>query len=402
MLKGKKILLGVTGSISAYKAAFLARLLIKAEAEVKVIMTTAAKDFVSPLTLSTLSKNPVLSEFTKGNQGEWNNHVELGLWADLIIIAPASANTLAKCANGICDNLLIATYLSAKCPVLFAPAMDLDMYKHGSTWNNLKILKSFGNVIIDAESGELASGLSGIGRLAEPEHIMDILEAQFGIDSLLKGKQVLITAGPTQEAIDPVRFISNHSSGKMGYAIAKVFRNAGAHVNLVSGPVQMAAPAQIEMSYVKSAKEMFEKTKSLFGSSDIIIYVAAVADYAAKNITDEKLKKSDNDLSIELEKTTDIAGTLAQLKKKHQIAVGFALETNDALENASEKLTKKNFDFIVLNSLQDKGAGFRFDTNKIKIVHLNGEVKEFDLKTKDEVAMDILNEVKTLLENRLV
>jgi phosphopantothenoylcysteine decarboxylase / phosphopantothenate---cysteine ligase len=402
VLKGKKILLGVTGSISAYKAAFLVRLLIKAEAEVKVIMTPSAKEFISPLTLSTLSKNPVLSEFTKGNQGEWNNHVELGLWADIMVIAPSSANTLAKCANGISDNLLIATYLSARCPVLFAPAMDLDMYKHGSTWNNIKTLESFGNIIIDAEDGELASGLSGKGRLAEPEHIIDIIEAQFGFDSSLKGKQVLITAGPTQEAIDPVRFISNHSSGKMGYAIAKAFRNAGAHVNLVSGSVNIAAPANIEMTYVNSAKEMFDKTKSLFGGSDIIIYVAAVADYAAKNIADIKLKKSDNDLSIELERTTDIAGTLASLKKKNQIAVGFALETNNALENASKKVTKKNFDFIVLNSLQDKGAGFRFDTNKIKIVHQNGVVKEFDLKTKDEVAMDILYEVKTLIENRNV
>jgi phosphopantothenoylcysteine decarboxylase/phosphopantothenate--cysteine ligase len=400
LLKGKKIILGVSGSISAYKAAFLVRLLIKAEANVKVIMSASAKEFISPLTLSTLSKNPVLSEFTKGNQGEWNNHVELGLWADLMLIAPASANTLAKCANGICDNLLIATYLSAKCPVVFAPAMDLDMYKHGSTINNLNTLQSFGNKIIEAETGELASGLQGQGRLAEPEHIIECIEAQFGKDDLFKNKRVLITAGPTQEAIDPVRFISNHSSGKMGYAIAKAFRNAGAAVNLVSGPVNLTPPYGIEISYVKSAQEMFEKTKSLFGSADIILYVAAVADYAAKNIADIKIKKKDDDLSIDLERTTDIAGTLGHLKKSHQIAVGFALETNDALENAIKKVVKKNFDFIVLNSLQDKGAGFRYDTNKVKIVHPSGVIKDFELKSKDEVAIDILNEVKMLIENR--
>ncbi|WP_341225424.1 bifunctional phosphopantothenoylcysteine decarboxylase/phosphopantothenate--cysteine ligase CoaBC [uncultured Arcticibacterium sp.] len=400
MLKGKKIVLGVSGSISAYKAAFLVRLLVKEEAEVKVVMTAAAKDFISPLTLSTLSKNPVLSDFTKGNQGEWNNHVDLGIWADLMLVAPSSANTIAKCAHGICDNLLVATYLSAKCPVVFAPAMDLDMYKHGSTLKNLEVLKSNGNLIIEAESGELASGLVGQGRLAEPENIVEFVETLFGIDEALKDKRVLITAGPTQEAIDPVRFISNHSSGKMGYAIAKAFRNAGARVNLVSGPVNIKAPINVDVTPVKSAKEMFEATKSLFGGADIIIYVAAVADYAAKNISDIKIKKKEDDLSIPLERTPDIAGTLGKLKKNHQIAVGFALETNDALENATKKLDKKNFDFIVLNSLQDKGAGFRYDTNKIKVVHKGGILKEFELKSKDDVALDILNEVKEVLKNR--
>lgn len=400
MLKGKKIILGVSGSISAYKAAFLVRLLVKADAEVKVVMTAAAKDFISPLTLSTLSKNPVLSDFVKGNQGEWNNHVDLGMWADLMLIAPASANTLAKCAHGICDNLLIATYLSAKCPVVFAPAMDLDMYKHGSTIKNMEVLKGNGNSIIEAEDGELASGLVGQGRLAEPENIIEFIEMQFGIDKLLRDKRVLITAGPTQEAIDPVRFISNHSSGKMGYAIAKAFRNAGARVNLVSGPVNLKAPLNVEMTAVKSAQEMFDATKSLFAGADIIIYVAAVADYTAKSVSAVKLKKKDSDLNIPLERTPDIAGTLGKLKKNHQIAVGFALETNNALENATQKLEKKNFDFIVLNSLQDKGAGFRYDTNKIKVVHTGGVLKEYELKSKDEVALDILNEVKEVFKNR--
>ena len=402
MLSGKKVILGVTGSISAYKSALIVRLLIKEGAEVQVIMTASAKEFISPLTLSTLSKKPVFSEFMAGNNGEWNNHVELGLWADIMIIAPASANTLAKCANGICDNLLVATYLSTKCPVVFAPAMDLDMYAHGSTLNNLAKLKSFGNLIIDAENGELASGLMGQGRLAEPEHIIDFLEYQFEKDSLLKDKRILITAGPTVETIDPVRFISNHSSGKMGYAIAKAFRNAGSQVNLISGPVNIPAPQGMIVDYVKSAEEMFLKTKSYFSGADIIIYVAAVADYSPAQVSDKKLKKSDEDLKVELTRTTDIAGSLSKLKKSNQITVGFALETNDALDNAKGKLEKKKFDFIVLNSLQDSGAGFRYDTNKIKIVHSSGTMKEFGLKSKNEVALDILNEVKDVIKNRIV
>ncbi|KPM49177.1 bifunctional phosphopantothenoylcysteine decarboxylase/phosphopantothenate--cysteine ligase CoaBC [Jiulongibacter sediminis] len=398
MLSNKKILLGVSGSISAYKAAFLVRLLVKEGAEVKVIMTEAAKDFISPLTLATLSKNPVLSDFTKGSNGEWNNHVDLGLWADLILIAPASANTLAKCAHGICDNLLVATYLSAKCPVVFAPAMDLDMYQHGSTRENLSKLKSYGNQIIEAESGELASGLVGQGRLAEPEHIIDLFPTFFIGSSRFKDKRVLITSGPTQEAIDPVRFISNHSSGKMGYAIAKAFRNAGANVQVVSGPVNIEKPQGVEVFKVKSAQEMFAQTKELFGAAEIIVYVAAVADYTPEKVSDKKLKKSDDDLAISLKRTPDIAGTLGKLKNRDQIAVGFALETDNARENALRKLEKKNLDMIVLNSLQDSGAGFRYDTNKITVVHRNGEVIEHSLKTKDEVAVDILAEIEKILK----
>jgi phosphopantothenoylcysteine decarboxylase/phosphopantothenate--cysteine ligase len=398
LLSNKKILLGVSGSISAYKAAFLVRLLVKEGAEVKVIMTEAAKDFISPLTLATLSKNPVLSDFTKGNNGEWNNHVDLGLWADLMLIAPASANTLAKCAYGICDNLLVATYLSAKCPVVFAPAMDLDMYQHGSTRANLSKLKSYGNQIIEAESGELASGLTGQGRLAEPEHIIDLLPTFFTGSSRFKDKRILITSGPTQEAIDPVRFISNHSSGKMGYAIAKAFRNAGANVQVVSGPVNIEKPQGVEVFKVKSAQEMFDQTKELFGGAEIIVYVAAVADYTPEKVSDKKLKKSDNDLAISLKRTPDIAGTLGKLKNRDQIAVGFALETDNARENALGKLKKKNLDMIVLNSLQDSGAGFRYDTNKITVVHRNGEVIEHSLKTKDEVAVDILAEIEKILK----
>lgn len=398
MLSNKKILLGITGSISAYKAAFLVRLLVKEEAEVKVIMTDAAKDFISPLTLATLSKNPVLSDFTKGSHGEWNNHVELGLWADLMLIAPASANTLAKCAHGICDNLLVAAYLSAKCPVVFAPAMDLDMYQHGSTQVNLSKLISYGNHIIEAESGELASGLVGQGRLAEPEHIVDALPTFFTSESHFTNKRVLITAGPTQEAIDPVRFISNHSSGKMGYAIAKAFRNAGARVQLVSGPVSITPPIGVEILKVKSAQEMFEHTKSLFGGAEIIVYVAAVADYTPQEVADKKLKKTDDNLSIELKRTPDIAGLLGKLKTNDQIAVGFALETDNARQNAQKKLEKKNLDMIVLNSLQDSGAGFRYDTNKITVVHRNGEAVEYSLKTKDEVAGDILAEIEKILK----
>lgn len=392
--------MGVTGSISAYKAALIVRLLIKEGAEVKVIMTASAKEFISPLTLSTLSKNPVLSEFTKGQNGEWNNHVELGLWADVFLIAPASANTLAKCANGICDNLLIATYLSAKCPVVFAPAMDLDMYKHGSTLKNMEILKSFGNTIIEAESGELASGLIGQGRLAEPEHIMDILPAILHPNQTFKGKRVVITAGPTQEAIDPVRFISNHSSGKMGYEIGKALRNFGAKVTIVSGPVNLNKPHGIEVISVSSAQEMYEEVNTLNHGADILIFVAAVADYAPLKVSDKKIKKKEGEMSIELKRTTDIAGTLGKLKARNQISVGFALETDNAKENALRKLESKNLDMIVLNSLQDKGAGFRYDTNKITIVKRNGELTEFPLKSKSEVALDILSKLEEVMQSK--
>lgn len=396
-LKNKKILLGVSGSIAAYKSALLVRLLVKEGAEVKVIMTEAAKDFITPLTLSTLSKNPVLSSFTKGDTGEWNNHVELGLWADAMIIAPASANTLGKCANGIADNLLIATYLSAKCKVFFAPAMDLDMYKHPSTVENLRKLISYGNEIIDAEHGELASGLVGEGRLAEPEQIVHELVRYFSKIPVFSGKKVLITAGPTQEPIDPVRFISNHSSGKMGFAIAEAFEMAGAAVTLVSGPVSIAPPKGVKVEKVQSAKQMFEATAKYFNESDIVVLSAAVADYTPLHVADKKIKKKEDVFNIELTKTTDIAATLGQQKKTGQIIVGFALETDNEFENAKGKLERKNFDFVVLNSLQDNGAGFRYDTNKIKIIDRAGNVYDFDLKTKKEVAQDILETVKRKL-----
>lgn len=387
----------MSGSIAAYKSALLVRLLVKEGAEVKVIMTEAAKDFITPLTLSTLSKNPVLSSFTKGDTGEWNNHVELGLWADAMIIAPASANTLAKCANGIADNLLIATYLSAKCTVFFAPAMDLDMYKHPSTIENLRKLTSYGNQIINAEFGELASGLVGEGRLAEPEQIVHELTRYFSKNPIFEGKKVLITAGPTQEPIDPVRFISNHSSGKMGFAIAEAFEMAGADVTLVSGPVAIPSPKGVKVEKVQSAKQMFEATAKYFAESDIVVLSAAVADYTPLHVADKKIKKKEDVFNIELTKTTDIAATLGQQKKTGQIIVGFALETDNEFENAKGKLERKNFDFVVLNSLQDSGAGFRYDTNKIKIIDREGSVFDFDLKTKKEVAQDILETVKRKL-----
>lgn len=398
-LKNKKILLGISGSIAAYKSALLVRLLVKEKADVKVIMTESAKDFITPLTLSTLSKNPVLSSFTKGDTGEWNNHVELGLWADVMIIAPASANTLAKCANGICDNLLIASYLSAKCTVFFAPAMDLDMYKHPSTIGNLKKLTSYGNHIINAEFGELASGLMGEGRLAEPEQIVYELTRYFSKMTVFEGKKVLITAGPTQEPIDPVRFISNHSSGKMGFAIAEAFEMAGAEVTLVSGPVSIASPKGVKVEKVQSARQMLEATAKYFAESDIVVFSAAVADYTPTHVADKKIKKNEDvscsvQLNIELTKTTDIAATLGHQKKSGQIIVGFALETDNEFENAKGKLERKNFDFIVLNSLQDSGAGFRYDTNKIKIINQEGKIYDFDLKTKKEVAQDILATIK--------
>ncbi len=390
-LRDKKILLGVTGSIAAYKAALLVRLLVKEGAQVKVILTEAAKEFITPLTLATLSKNPVLSSFTRNETGEWNNHVELGLWADIMLIAPASANTLARCANGIADNLLVATYLSARCPVFFAPAMDLDMYKHPGTLSNLEKLISYGNQIIHASYGELASGLIGEGRLAEPEHIVHELNRRFLKSDILKGKKVLVTAGPTQEPIDPVRFISNHSSGKMGYAIAEAFSMAGAEVIIVSGPVAIPVPIGIKVEKVLSAQQMYEAVEKRFNESDIVILAAAVADYTPRHVADKKIKKKEDVFSIELTKTIDIAATLGAQKKSNQLIVGFALETDNELENAKGKLEKKNFDLIVLNSLQDKGAGFRYDTNKIKILDKTGHLYDFDLKPKQEVAEDILN-----------
>ncbi len=398
MLEGKKILLGVTGSIAAYKSASLIRLLIKAGAQVQVIMTSDAKEFISPLTLSTLSKNPVYSEFIKNDNGEWTNHVDLALWADLFLIAPASANTLAKMANGICDNLLLATYLSAKCDVVFATAMDLDMYKHPSTIKNINSLKSFGNLHIESTSGELASGLIGEGRMAEPEEIVAFLNNHFQKKKDLLNKIVLITAGPTYEALDPVRFIGNHSSGKMGYELANECASRGAKVFLVSGPSQEKVNhANIELIKVQSADGMYQACINIFDKCDVAIMSAAVADYTPKTKSAQKIKKNTSDLSVDLIKTVDILKSLGDQKSK-QILVGFALETENEIENAFSKLERKNADFIVLNSLNDDGAGFGHDTNKIKILSKNKNIKEFNTKTKKEVAVDIIEEVITLMK----
>ena len=398
MLHSKRIILGVTGSIAAYKSALLVRLLVKAGAEVQVVMTEAAKDFITPLTLGTLSKKPVLSAFV-GNpaEGVWNNHVDLGLWADAVVIAPASAHTLARCANGFCDDLLSAVYLSAKCPVFFAPAMDLDMYRHPAMIDNLRRLESFGNHIIRAEHGELASGLVGEGRLAEPETIVSRLDSFFGQRSAFKGKKVLITAGPTQEPIDPVRYISNHSTGKMGYAIARAFARAGAEVTLVSGPTALPLPhPAVRRVLVRSAQEMYAASAEAFPTTDLMILNAAVADYTPAHPADQKIKKNESAFSLELTKTTDIAATLGSQKRADQLMMGFALETNNEHENALGKLHRKNLDWIVLNSLRDSGAGFGHDTNKITVMDRAGQVRSFDLKTKEEVADDLL----TLVEEK--
>ena len=395
VLKGKKILLGISAGIAAYKTAGLVRLFIKLGAEVKVIMTPASKDFITPLTLSTLSKNPVHSTFySKEDENElWNNHVDLGLWADYMLIAPATANTLSKMANGTCDNLLLATYLSAKCPVYFAPAMDLDMYKHPSSIESLKKLQHFNNILIPATSGELASGLVGEGRMAEPEDIVSFIEKDICSKLPLKGKKVLVTAGPTYEAIDPVRFIGNHSSGKMGFEIAKTAANLGAEVVLISGPSNQ----QIQHSFIKrvdvtSAEEMYQETHQYYKESDIAILSAAVADYKPKNTASHKIKKTAAALDITLAPTKDILASLGALKKQ-QFLVGFALETNNEIENATKKLQRKNLDMIVLNSLQDAGAGFATNTNKITIIDSEMNQVPFDLKSKSEVAVDILNEI---------
>lgn len=394
MLRSKKILLGISGSIAAYKMASLTRLLVKEGAEVKIVMTEAAKEFITPLTLATLSKNPVLSTFVKDETGTWNNHVDLGLWADVILIAPATAHTLAKCANGICNDLLSAVYLSAKCPVYFAPAMDLDMYQHPSTLANLQKLLSFGNQIIRSGYGELASGLIGEGRMAEPEELLEVLKKHFSKKPVLEHKKVLITAGPTQEAIDPVRFISNHSTGKMGYALADKLAKAGAEVTLVSGMVALKKPdSSIHLISVRSAQEMYEATQSNFATADIIILAAAVADYTPAVVADKKIKKKEDSFSIDLVKTTDIAKTLGQQKQPNQLMVGFALETDNEVANALGKIQSKNLDLIVLNSLQNKGAGFGHDTNQVSIIQKDGTMVDFDLKSKQDVAEDIVEAI---------
>ncbi|HLO73449.1 MAG TPA: bifunctional phosphopantothenoylcysteine decarboxylase/phosphopantothenate--cysteine ligase CoaBC [Flavobacterium sp.] len=395
VLSGKKILLGISGGIAAYKTANLVRLFIKAGAQVQVVMSPASLHFVTPLTLSTLSKNPVYSTFynEEDGNGEWNNHVELGLWADIMLIAPATANTLSKMANGNCDNLLIATYLSAKCPVYFAPAMDLDMYKHPSTLDSFHKLKSFGNIIIPAENGELASGLSGEGRMAEPENIVAFLENDILEKLPLKGKKILVTAGPTYEAIDPVRFIGNQSSGKMGFDIAIQAAKMGAEVTLISGPTYLKLEdAQINLIRVTSAQEMYEACHLYYKDMDVAIAAAAVADYRPKNVANQKIKKTEATFIIELEKTKDILASLGE-QKKNQFLIGFALETENEIEHAKLKIQKKNLDLIVLNSLNDKGAGFGQPTNKVTFIDSNFSIEPMDLKSKEAVAFDIINKI---------
>lgn len=392
MLENKKIVLGITGSIAAYKACLLVRLLIKKGAEVQVVMTPAAKEFITPLTLATLTQKPVVSEFFDRRDGSWHSHVSLGLWADAMLIAPASASTIGKMANGIADNMLVTTYLSMKAPVFVAPAMDLDMYAHPSTQQNLQKLVGYGNHIIEPGTGFLASNLEGKGRMEEPERIVEVLEQFFAKESLLSGKKVLITAGPTYEKIDPVRFIGNYSSGKMGFALAEACAEQGAEVTLVAGPVTLSTkhPA-IRRIDVESAAEMYEATTQSFPDADIAILCAAVADFTPKTTADKKIKRKGDDLKLELQPTQDIAAALGSVKRKGQVLVGFALETDDELANARKKMKRKNLDLIVMNSLQDKGAGFRVDTNKVTIIDRHNDLTAYDTKSKREVAEDIID-----------
>lgn len=394
MLENKKIVLGITGSIAAYKACVLARLLIKKGAEVQVVMTSAAKEFITPLTLATLTQKPVVSEFFDRRDGSWHSHVNLGLWSDAMLIAPASASSIDKMANGIADNMLVTTYLSMRAPVFVAPAMDFDMYAHPSTQQNLQRLASYGNHIIEPGTGFLASKLEGKGRMEEPERIVEALEQFFAKQSSLSGKKVLITAGPTYEKIDPVRFIGNYSSGKMGYALAEVCAEQGAEVTLVSGPVTLTTkhPA-IRRIDVESAAEMYDAATRNFPDADITILCAAVADFTPKITADKKIKRKGDDLTLELQPTQDIAAALGAIKRKGQIMVGFALETDDELANARKKLKKKNLDLIVLNSLQDPGAGFRLDTNKVTIIDRHHGLTAYDTKSKREVAEDIVERI---------
>ncbi len=393
-LEGKKIILGVTGSIAAYKSAFLTRLLIKAGAEVKIIMTKAAANFITPVTLSALSKNPVRSDFyIDDGSGQWNSHVDLGLWADLMIIAPASANTIAKMANGVCDNLLLATYLSARCPVFFAPAMDLDMYVHPSTTQNIQKLIGYGNTIIHPDEGELASGLMGEGRMSEPENIVQEIYRSLKGSTDFSGKYFLVTAGPTHEKIDPVRFIGNYSTGKMGFEIAEEIANNGGEVILISGPSHLSTNhPNIRPYYVENAAEMYQHSLEHFSDVDVAIMSAAVADYRPGKVELNKIKKKDQELTITLEATQDILMSLGKIKES-QLLIGFALETENELSNAREKLKRKNADMIVLNSLNDEGAGFGFDTNKVTFVESDSE-KEFELMPKTEVASNIIHWIK--------
>jgi len=399
MLKAKKVLLGVTASIAAYKTAELVRLFIKEGALVRVIQTEASLDFVAPLTLATLSGNSVLTKMVDPDSGEWSNHVELGLWADFMVIAPLSANTMAKMKSGECDNLLLATYLSAKCPVYFAPAMDLDMYKHPSTKLNISSLQEFGNILIPSGIGELASGLVGEGRMAEPFEIIDRITKELNKNLPLTNKKVLVTAGPTHESIDPVRFIANSSSGKMGIALAIEAANNGALVNLILGPTHLKCKhANITVYKVITASQMLEQVNSHFSESDIGIFAAAVADYKPSIISENKIKKSNRNLNICLEKTVDILAEMGKKKNHKQFIVGFALETNNEVENAQDKLKRKNLDMIVLNSLNNKGAGFQHNTNKISIIDKANNISNFKLKDKSEVAKDIIVKIIELSE----
>ena len=395
MLKGKKIVLGITGSIAAYKACYIIRGLVKAGAEVQVVITPAGKEFITPITLSTLTQKPVVSEFFSQRDGTWNSHVKLGLWADAMLIAPCTASTLGKMANGVADNMLVTTYLSMKAPVFIAPAMDLDMYQHSTTQANMDRLRSFGNQIIEPQSGFLASGLEGKGRMEEPENIVAYLDNYFE-EKDLQGKRIMITAGPTYEKIDPVRFIGNYSSGKMGFALAEECARRGAEVTLIAGPVSMSCSANIHRIDVESCEEMYQAATTHFADMDAAILCAAVADFRPENIAAEKIKREKDDLVIRLKPTHDIAAQWGQMKKQGQLLVGFALETNDEEANAQKKLQKKNLDFIVLNSLQRKGTCFQSDDNQISILSANGQV-DFDKKPKTEVAKDIVNELSKRL-----
>lgn len=397
MMKGKKIVLGITGSIAAYKAAVLTRLLIKKGAEVQIVITPAGKEFITPITLSALTSKPVISEFFSQRDGTWHSHVDLGLWADAMLIAPATASTIGKMAHGIADNMLITTYLSMKAPVFVAPAMDLDMFAHPATQHNLDILRSYGNHIIEPTAGELASHLVGKGRMEEPENIVAVLEDFFQKNSSMAGKKILITAGPTYEKIDPVRFIGNYSSGKMGYALAEECAARGAEVTLVSGPVNLSVNhPNINRIDVESAEQMYNACMSHYPTSDAGILCAAVADFTPECVADKKIKREKDDLTLNLKPTHDIAAALGKIKTDSQRLVGFALETNDETAHAQDKLKRKNFDFIVLNSLNDKGAGFRCDTNKITIID-SGKAEEYPLKTKKEVAADIIDKLDSIL-----
>ena len=398
MLKGKKIVLGITGSIAAYKSCLIIRGLIKRGAEVQVVITPAGKEFITPITLSALTSKPVVSEFFSQRDGTWHSHVNLGLWADLMLIAPATASTIGKMANGIADNMLITTYLSMKAPVMVAPAMDLDMFAHPSTQQNLNTLRQRGNIVIEPQSGELASHLVGKGRMEEPEEIIRQVE-DFFTEKDLMGMRVMLTAGPTYEKIDPVRFIGNYSSGKMGYALAEECARRGATVELISGPVQLKPQhPNIHLTKVESAKEMFEASTRTYPTCQAGILCAAVADFTPEHVADQKIKREGDDLVLRLQPTQDIAKALGQMKQEGQILVGFALETNDELAHAQEKMERKRFDFIVLNSLNDKGAGFQHDTNKVTFVSQKGQ-KDFELKPKTEVARDIVNELRSLMDN---